>query len=154
MIYPSYLNLNTEQSGIPLHFLDVSVNLHIRSGHEKSYLHSYFYTKAHDKRDDPKYAKLQITKYPDPQSALSKRCLLNIITSQAHRFKAICLRRKDFIHSLAALAAELIRKGYIQRHLQQKVRAFFQKQTTPTFYHVKKASRLYYEFKLALTKLR
>jgi len=127
-IYPQqWLKLNLDQSTLPLHFLDVKINI-IKYAKGRS----HFYTNVHDKKDDPKYALLPLTRYPHNDTLMSSNTLYNIILSQAHRYKGLCMRQVDFFSNLGKLISTLLRKGYDEDQLLVKCKSFF-KQSKPLY---------------------
>jgi hypothetical protein len=115
-IYPQHmLELNQEDKDFPLHCLDL--NIYYRKEDD------CYATETHDKRDDPKFAKLPFTKYASSHSFIHDKIPYNIITTELHRlyrtnthftFQTNC-------HRLFHTAEE---KGYDLTRMQKKLRSF------------------------------
>src|SRR3569623_329295 len=109
-------------------------------------------TRPHDKRDDPKYAKLKIKKYPFPSSFLAERCLYNILTSQSFRFLGICSCKTDFVASITRLLKDLLLKGYRRTRLCRKLRIILRHRLPKPLYHSTDSSALFLQIIYRLYK--
>src|SRR6185437_13854457 len=77
------------------------------------------------RKKDSKYANVPMTRYPHPDSNLAKHVKLNVILSQAYRFRCLCSLRKDFLQALAELVNCFINKGYLLQDILHVTNRFF-----------------------------
>jgi hypothetical protein len=124
-IYPKYLKINLEQTGFPLHFLDVTIIM------EKN----RFWTTLHDKRNDPKYVKAPMLRYQHFSTHLPENTLYNTVTGQMHRYEGICQRKHDFLLLAALLTLELFNKDYAIHKIYSRIRTFINK-STPIYHSI------------------
>jgi hypothetical protein len=67
--------------------------------------------------------------YPSLNGNFPKVLGYGIYTGQLHRFSTICTDHNDFLNNTIKLAKTLIPKGYVKRHLYQKLCSFIQTST-------------------------
>jgi hypothetical protein len=116
-IYPSYLPLNSEHSGLSVPFLDFLL-YSCRS--KRTPIRSRLF----DKRTLAKLRDLPLTHYPHGTSFLPSKFKYNCVLSQAHRLLRRCTSKRSFLYNLAVVTKELIDKGLSPRRLFRKARSF------------------------------
>ena len=100
-LYPQdMLQLNLEQSGLDVHFLDVRI-------YKPRHSRRHYSTSIYDKRTDKKLRHLPHTKYPHITSFIPNRFKYNVILSQAWRFARRCQSISPFIYNTACLLRDL-----------------------------------------------
>jgi len=82
-------------------------------------------TFVHDKKHDPKYASVPMTRYPHPDSNIATHVKLNVILSQAYRFKNLSSFREDFFKALTQLVRCFTDKGYQRKQVLKVTNRFF-----------------------------
>lgn len=112
------LELNVEQQGKVVHFLDLRIQA-------TSHSFNPFRTSIFDKRTNPKFVALPMTKYPHITSFLPRRYTLNIVLCECYRFARRCMSKKSFVFNVAKLLLELQRKGFKLKPLLRKALHFF-----------------------------
>ena len=101
-MYPDWLKLGKpECEGAVVNYLDMSI------WNEGSKWHS----KLFDKRVDLVKKGLKLNKFPHPESELSLKCKLGIITSQMSRFEVTCTKTKDFLKAAVGFTRSSSTKG-------------------------------------------
>ena len=100
-IYPAVLQLNLEQRGANVTFLDAHI-------HTKGYRKRLF-VELHAKSRDPKFRKLRFRRYPHICSYLSSKCKYGLVTSEALRLARIISYRRTFVMTYATLLYVLVR---------------------------------------------
>ena len=108
-IYPVGLTCGKELGpGHKVHFLDVSILYnHLRSRWE---------TDIYSKRNDPKFKRLSMRRYPDISSKLTKSVKYNVITSETIRYFRLVSRKARVITLLAELARTLLDERHYRMH--------------------------------------
>ena len=116
-IYPEdMLTLNREDDGLPLHCLDLRIYYH-----EKDHCYA---TETHDKRDDPKFAKLPFTKYASADSFINSKIPYNIITTELHRFLNTNTHFSTFHTNCHRLLQTTQDRGYNLKQSLKRLRCF------------------------------
>ena len=118
-IYPKrFLTLTLADSGPRVPYMDVALRFERGRG---------LYTAIYDKRLDPKYDSVQVLRYPDIDSFVSRQAKYGIVTSQMFRFKRICMRFYDFVYNVGLVVFRMEEKGYSQSLTMDKVFAFLRR---------------------------
>lgn len=132
-IYPSnFLTLNKEREGKQVEYMDLLIKHDPTLG---------IYTTIYDKREEAKFAKLNLIRYPHAKSMISDNAKLGVITSQIHRFSRICRKYMHFILNIEKVVCRLWEKGYSYNSMKYRLKAFILKR--PHLYSGK-ASKLIY----------
>ena len=122
-LYPrEILTLEKADSGTTVPYMDALIRQNTKRG---------LIVSIYDKRLDAKYADINVIRYPDADSVLARKCKTGIITSQLHRFARLCSLTPDFTYNTALVLHRMLRKGYPEPTLWQKVRSFLVAQPHP-----------------------
>ncbi|CAL8465384.1 g4920 [Coccomyxa elongata] len=78
-------------------------------------------THLYDKRRDPKFADIEMVRFPHISSNLSARCKYNCLTGEFHRLRRIVLQHDNFCMELASVQVELELRGYSPRRLRKQL---------------------------------
>jgi hypothetical protein len=117
-LYPQdMLELNCEQEGNNVHFLDTRIRFTTKKSNP-------YRQETYDKRSDPKFGSLPMSKYPHASSFLPDKFKYNIVYSECYRFASRCSSRRSFVFNLSKLLVELSRKGLCQTRLLARATTF------------------------------
>ena len=118
-IYPSWLKLGLEDSGVSVNYLDMTI-WHSTASNEPVCWHS----KLYDKKVGLIEKGLKLNRFPHPASKLSHRCKYGVIASQLHGYNTVCTENKWFLVPALSLYTAYVKKGYTIRCIDKYFEKF------------------------------
>eukprot|EP00198_Chlamydomonas_reinhardtii_P006371 XP_001695707.1 predicted protein [Chlamydomonas reinhardtii] len=116
-LYPPCLRLTAQRHHNPteLPFLDILLVSYTTADGK-----SRITTRLYDKRDQPAFARIRLSRFVAADSSVNEAAKRNILTGQFHRLRRIILDYDNFCLEMARLMRALLDCGYARKRLDDK----------------------------------